>query len=44
VIRSYKAHQNACLNGTPITEVKGKNAAIALSDYRQIVKEMKGDW
>jgi len=44
VIRAYKAHQNACLNGTPITEVKGRNAAIALSDYRQIVKEMKGDW
>jgi chromosome partitioning protein len=44
VIRAYKAHQNACLNGTPITEVKGRNAATALSDYRQIVEEMKGDW
>jgi len=44
VIRAYKVHQNACLNGVPITEMKGRNSAIARSDYRQVLKEMRRDW
>lgn len=43
-VRAYKVHQNACLDGVPITEMKGRNSAMARSDYRQVLKEMRGDW
>jgi len=44
LIRAYKVHQNACLDGVPITEMKERNSAIARSDYHQVLKEMRSDW
>lgn len=43
-IRAYKVHERAPLEGVAISEMKGKNAGIAASDYRKVVDEMKREW
>lgn len=43
-IRAYKVHERAPLEGVPITKAKGKNAAIAASDYRKVVDELLREW
>ncbi|MDB9494415.1 ParA family protein [Spirulina major CS-329] len=43
-IRAYKSHERAPLEGVPITQMKGKNAAIAASDYRKVADELKREW
>jgi chromosome partitioning protein len=43
-IRAYKVHERAPLDGVPITQAKGKNAAIAASDYRKVADELTREW
>lgn len=43
-IRAYKAHERAALEGTPITQWRGKNAREAEADYRRVVEEVQRDW
>jgi chromosome partitioning protein len=39
-VRTYKAHERAALEGTPITAWKGPNAREAEADYRRIAEEL----
>jgi chromosome partitioning protein len=43
-VRLYKAHEKAVLEGTSITQLKGKQAKEAETDYRRVVEELKRDW
>lgn len=43
-VRSYKAHERAALDGSPITQWRGNNAREAALDYRRIVEEIQQDW
>ncbi|MGF1481355.1 MAG: ParA family protein [Cyanophyceae cyanobacterium] len=43
-IRTYKAHQQAVLEGVSVTEWRGKHAREAATDYRRVVKELAQDW
>jgi chromosome partitioning protein len=43
-IRNYKAHERAVLEGTPITQWRGKNAREAEADYRRVTEEIQRDW
>ncbi|MGB3300665.1 MAG: ParA family protein [Phormidesmis sp.] len=43
-IKSYKAHARAALEGIPITQWKGKNAAEARADYIRVADEIQTDW
>lgn len=43
-IRAYKAHERAALEGIPITQLKGRNAREAQTDYRRVVEEIHRDW
>lgn len=43
-IRTYKAHERASLEGCSILQWGGRNAHEALSDYRQVVDEIRTDW
>lgn len=40
IIRAYKAHERAPLDGVPITLAKGRNTKEAADDYRQVAKEL----
>lgn len=43
-IRAYKAHERAALDGTAITQWRGKNAREAEADYRRVADEIQRDW
>ncbi|BAY64844.1 MULTISPECIES: ParA family protein [Calothrix] len=44
LIRTYKAHERAALEGVPITQWRGNNAREAESDYRRVANELQLDW
>lgn len=43
-VRAYKAHERAALEGTPITQWKGKQSKEAQADYYRVVDEIKREW
>ena len=43
-IRSYKAHEQAALQGVAITQSKGRHVRAAQSDYRSVADEIQQDW
>ncbi|TVQ20092.1 MAG: ParA family protein [Leptolyngbya sp. DLM2.Bin15] len=43
-IRAYKAHERAALDGSSISQWRGRNAKEACSDYRRVVDEIQRDW
>lgn len=44
VIRAYKAHERAALEGVPITQWRGSGVSSAQADYRQVAAEVQEDW
>lgn len=44
VIRAYKAHERAALEGVPITQWRGANVREAKADYYRVAKEVQQDW
>jgi chromosome partitioning protein len=44
IIRAYKAHTRAALEGLPITQWRGRQATEAASDYRRVTDEIQQDW
>jgi len=44
VIRSYKAHERAALEGLPLTLWRGPHAREALTDYQEVVAQLQHDW
>jgi chromosome partitioning protein len=43
VIRTYKAHERAALEGVPITQLRGNNTQDAKLDYQNVTTELKRD-
>ncbi len=43
-VRLYKSYEKAVLEGSSITQLKGKQAKEAETDYRRVVEELKRDW
>ena len=43
-IRAYKAHEQAALEGLPVTQWRGKNAREAAADYRRVADEIQRYW
>ncbi len=43
-VRSYKAHEQAVLAGVPMTQLRGKKAKDAETDYRRVADELQRDW
>ena len=44
VIRTYKAHERAALEGVPITHWRGANVKEAKADYYRVAEEVQQDW
>ncbi|WP_039727965.1 ParA family protein [Leptolyngbya iicbica] len=44
VIRTYKAHERAALEGVPITQWRGANVKEARADYYRVAEELQQDW
>lgn len=44
LVRAYKAHQRAALEGSPITRWRGRHKQEAEADYCQVVDEIQKDW
>jgi chromosome partitioning protein len=44
VIRTYKAHERAALEGVPITQWRGAKVQEAQADYYRVAKEVQRDW
>jgi chromosome partitioning protein len=44
LVRTYKAHERAALEGVAITQWRGKNAREAELDYRRVTEELQHDW
>lgn len=44
IVRTYKAHERAALDGLPITHWRGANANEARNDYRRVAEEVQQDW
>lgn len=44
VIRTYKAHERAALEGVPITHWRGANVKEAQADYYRVAQEVQQDW
>lgn len=44
LVRAYKAHERAALEGVPITQWRGRNAQEAAADYRRVAAEIQRDW
>ena len=44
VIRAYKAHERAALEGVPITQWRGANVREAKADYYRVAEEVQQDW
>jgi len=43
-IKTYKAHERAAMEGVPITQWRGRNAAEAKADYIRVADEIHTDW
>lgn len=43
-VKTYKAHERAALEGVPITQWNGRNAAEARADYIRVADEIHTDW
>lgn len=43
-VRDYKAHEQAVLAGIPMTQMRGKKAKDAETDYRRVADELQRDW
>jgi chromosome partitioning protein len=44
LIRAYKAHERAALEGVPISQWRGENAREAKADYCRMADELQRDW
>lgn len=44
LVRTYKAHERAALEGVPITYWRGTNVKEAQTDYYRVANEVKQDW
>lgn len=44
LVRAYKAHERAAIEGVAIGQWRGKNAKEAAKDYRSVAKEIESDW
>jgi chromosome partitioning protein len=44
LVRGYKAHEKAAIDGLAIAQWRGKNAKEAAKDYRSVAKEIESDW
>ncbi|MGF1458563.1 MAG: ParA family protein [Leptolyngbyaceae cyanobacterium] len=44
VIRTYKAHERAALEGVPISQWRGANVQEAKADYYRVAEEIQQDW
>jgi chromosome partitioning protein len=44
MIRAYKAHERAALDGVPITDWRGANVKEAKADYHRVATEVQQDW
>lgn len=44
IIRSYKAHERAALEGVAVGQWRGNNGREAAADYRRVVEEIQLDW
>lgn len=44
VIRAYKAHERAALEGQSILQWRGRNAGEARADYQRVAQEIQQDW
>jgi chromosome partitioning protein len=44
IIRAYKAHERAALDGVAIGQWRGNNGREAAADYRRVVEEIQLDW
>ncbi len=44
VVRAYKAHERAALDGMAVLQYRGKNAREAEADYRRVAEEIQRDW
>ena len=43
-VKTYKAHERAAMDGVPITQWRGRNAAEAKADYIRVADEIYTDW
>lgn len=43
-VRNYKAHEQAVLAGLPMSQMHGKKAKDAETDYRRVADELQRDW
>lgn len=43
-VRHYKTHEQAVLAGVPMTQMRGKKAKDAETDYRRVADELQRDW
>lgn len=43
-IRTYKAHEQAALEGLPISQWRGENASLAQADYYRVADELQHNW
>ena len=44
IVRTYKAHERAALEGIPITQWRGANVREARTDYYRVADEVQQDW
>ena len=44
IIRAYKAHERAALDGVAVGQWRGNNGREAAADYRRVVAEIEADW
>ncbi|NER82129.1 MAG: ParA family protein [Leptolyngbya sp. SIO1D8] len=44
MVRTYKAHERAALEGVPITRWRGANVKEAQADYDRVADEVQQDW
>jgi chromosome partitioning protein len=44
IIRAYKAHERAALEGVAVGQWRGNNGREAAADYRRVVEEIESDW
>lgn len=44
IVRTYKAHERAALEGVPITQWRGANVHEAKADYYRVADEVQQDW
>lgn len=44
IVRTYKAHERAALEGVPVTQWRGANVREAQADYYRVADEVQQDW